>query len=38
MSTSLPPNVVESIVFFLLGISGWWAENAMQWAESPIFV
>jgi hypothetical protein len=38
MGGLLPPRVVESFVFFIMGMSGWWAENAIQWAESPIFV
>jgi len=30
--------VVESLLFFVMGMSGWWTINAIQWAESPIFV
>lgn len=33
-----PTWVGESVLFFVIGVSGWWSLNAIQWAESPIFV
>jgi hypothetical protein len=26
------------VLFLMMGTSGWWAANAMLWAETPIFV
>lgn len=30
--------MVDSLLFFVMGMSGWWTINAIMWAESPIFV
>lgn len=38
MPELVPSWVPEAGMFFVIGVSGWWSENAMQWAESPIFV
>jgi len=35
---NVEPWVLESTLFCVMGMSGWWVINAIQWAESPIFV
>ncbi len=30
--------LVDSALFFVMGMSGWWTVNAIVWAETPIFV
>ena len=30
--------LVDSALFFVMGMSGWWTVNAIMWAETPIFV
>lgn len=30
--------VKQSLLFFVMGMSGWWSLNAMMWAESPIYI
>jgi hypothetical protein len=30
--------MIDSVLFFVMGMSGWWTVNAIMWAESPIFV
>lgn len=32
------PWLADTLLFFVMGMSGWWVINAIQWAESPIFV
>ena len=41
VAAAAPPEsswVVDSVLFFVMGMSGWWTVNALIWAETPIFV